>query len=288
LELKHIQIDGEDHYCDKTSLQSGPFPKEIKFDGKVVLSLHVPHHFSLKLAYMIEDFTSITEFKETNSSGLPFGQTLVSFFETTQHVHYSVLAMSVIIIVILTILLCCISYFKCPSCLQAILCCCTTARCGLKTTIENQISRRANLPYFHSTPDRANYAVNDPRARVQLLSELNQNPAETSVETSFSQNNQDAGQSGARTDQNAPIMKSQAEIFNQVGKVFNIVLVLGVHTRSVEGKCNNLPRMHPIKMEKYFGQLLALFNSLPQLTQFRQNFQILIGFSPQNNRPLLF
>ena len=38
--------------------------------------------------------------------------------------------------------------------------------------------------------------------------------AETFVETSFSQNNQDAEQSGAQTDQNAPIMRSQATISN--------------------------------------------------------------------------
>ena len=77
---QRIEIDGENRYCDQTSLQFGPFPKEIKVNGEIVLALHIPHHFSMKLAWMVEDFTSITKFKETNNTGTPFGQMVLGFF----------------------------------------------------------------------------------------------------------------------------------------------------------------------------------------------------------------
>ena len=106
---QHIEIDGEARYCDPHSLQFGPFPREIKVNGKIVLALHIPHHFSMKLAYMAEDFTSISLFKETNDNGSPFGQEIIGFFETAQPIHYSLFGMSIIVIIVLFTLFCCAS-----------------------------------------------------------------------------------------------------------------------------------------------------------------------------------
>ena len=56
-------------YCDQFSLQFGPFPQDIKVEGKTMLLIHIPHNVSMKLAHMASDFTAITQFKQTNSSG---------------------------------------------------------------------------------------------------------------------------------------------------------------------------------------------------------------------------
>jgi hypothetical protein len=199
---QRVEIDGEDRYCDQTSLQFGPFPQEIKVDDKVVLALHIPHHFSMKLAWMAEDFSSITLFKETNTTGTPFGQNIIGFFETAQPIHYSLLGMSCVVVLVLVILCCCASYLNCPSMLAKLFCCCSN-RCGLKQKVLNRTVHFDNLPV-------PNVSI-DPRAREQLLLEMNQNPMIPDSETSFMipQTSQ-ARQTGVRMVQGPPILKNQA------------------------------------------------------------------------------
>jgi hypothetical protein len=214
---QHIEIDGEARYCDPHSLQFGPFPREIKVNGKIVLALHIPHHFSMKLAYMAEDFTSISLFKETNDTGTPFGQEIIGFFETAQPIHYSLLGMSIIVVLVLFTLFCCASYLNCPSLLIRLFCCCSN-RCGLKQKVQariadqgNRVESQAHLGTFHSQQNPNNYSVNHPRANNQLLIEMEQNPIVPNAETSFMiQNDQHPRQTGARMVQGTPIVKNQA------------------------------------------------------------------------------
>ena len=145
---QHVEIDGEERYCDQNSLQFGPFPKEISVNGEVVLALHIPHHFSMKLAWMAEDFTSISLFKETNTTGIPFGQNIIGFFETAQPIHYSLLGMTFIVILVLVILFCCASYLNCPTLLARLFCCCSN-RCGLKQKVLNRIENPVHLALYH-------------------------------------------------------------------------------------------------------------------------------------------
>ena len=42
----HIEINGEEMWCDENSLQFIPFPRDIKVNGEIVLSVHIPAHFS--------------------------------------------------------------------------------------------------------------------------------------------------------------------------------------------------------------------------------------------------
>jgi hypothetical protein len=200
----HVEIDGEERYCDQNSLQFGPFPQEIRVNGEVVLALHIPHHFSMKLAWMAEDFTSISLFKETNTTGTPFGQDIIGFFETAQPIHYSLLGMTLIVILVLVILFCCASYLNCPSLLARLFCCCSN-RCGLKQKVLNRIANPVHLDPLPLP------SINHPRVNEQLLMEMNQNPMVPDSETSFMVPQPiQTRQTGARMVQGSPILKNQA------------------------------------------------------------------------------
>ena len=138
-----------------------------------MLSLHVPNHFSQKLAWVNEDFSSITTFKEKNSTNTPFVQDVIGFFETAQPIHYSLMATTCLVILVLSILCCCAIYMNCPALLAKLLCCCNN-RCGLKQRVQDRVAYCKN-----SQPPPA---VVNPRSRDQLLSGPNQ---DQDTETSF-------------------------------------------------------------------------------------------------------
>ena len=110
--------------------------------------------------------------------------------------------MSFVVVLVLVILCCCASYLNCPSMLAKLFCCCSN-RCGLKQKVLNRTVHFDNLPV-------PNVSI-DPRAREQLLLELNQNPMIPDSETSFMipQTSQ-ARQTGVRMVQGPPILKNQA------------------------------------------------------------------------------
>ena len=221
---QHIVVDGEARYCDPHSLQFGPFPWEIKVDGKTVLAIHIPHiPQHLKLAYMAEDFTSISLFKETNDTGRPFGQDIIGFFETAQPIHYSLFGMSFIVVIVLVILCCCTLYLNCPKLLIRLFCCCSNS-CSLKQKVLNRVAgqdrRVENRAHLDNNPGhrRNNYQVNNPRADERLLIDMTLNPTVPIAETSFNQNDQNAGQigvnmvrdTGARMVHGTPVIRDQA------------------------------------------------------------------------------
>jgi hypothetical protein len=193
---QRVEIDGEIRYCDQNSLEFGPFPKEIRVGGTIVLSLHVPNHFSQKLAWVNEDFSSITTFKEKNSTNTPFVQDVIGFFETAQPIHYSLMATTCLVILVLSILCCCAIYMNCPTLLAKLLCCCNN-RCGFKQKVQDRVAYCKN-----SQPPPA---VVNPRSRDQPVSGPNQ---DQDNETSFMIDRTDP--ESQTTDQDQPIIKNQA------------------------------------------------------------------------------
>ena len=196
---QRVEIDGEIRYCDQNSLEFGPFPKEIRVGGTIVLSLHVPNHFSQKLAWVNEDFSSITIFKEKNSTNTPFVQDVIGFFETAQPIHYSLMGMSCLVILVLFILCCCGFYMNCPALLAKLFCCCNN-RCGLKQMVQDRVV------YFQNSPPSP--AVIDPRSRDQLLPGSNQDQMAPDTETSFMVTRTSPARQ--TTAQGQPILKIQA------------------------------------------------------------------------------
>ena len=134
----HINIDGQARYCDQNSLEFGPFPREVKIDGKTVLSMHIPSHFSQKMAWVNDDFLSVTSYRDKNSTLDPFVRDMIGFFEKATPVHYSLMATTFVVVIVLAILCCCSIYMGCPSLLANLLCCCTN-RCSLKQRVQNRI-----------------------------------------------------------------------------------------------------------------------------------------------------
>ena len=59
-------MDNEKLWCDDKSLQFIDFPLEITIDGKFFLSVHVPQHFSMKMAQMTNDFEVVSQFQPLN------------------------------------------------------------------------------------------------------------------------------------------------------------------------------------------------------------------------------
>jgi hypothetical protein len=193
---KHVEIDGEMRYCDQNSLEFGPFPKEVRVSGVTVLSMHIPSHFSQKLAWVNEDFSSIMTFKEKNSTVTPFVRDVIGFFETAQPVHYSLMATTCLVLLVLTILCCCAIYMNCPSLLAKLLCCCNN-RCDFKQRVRNRVEycENAQLP-----PTVANS-----RSRDQPVSGPSQDP---DIETSFMLDQ--INPESQTMDQVRPIIKHQA------------------------------------------------------------------------------
>ena len=56
LEPTAVIVDGENMYCDDVSLQFIPFPQEITVNGKTILSVHLPQHFSIITSKMTDNF----------------------------------------------------------------------------------------------------------------------------------------------------------------------------------------------------------------------------------------
>jgi hypothetical protein len=193
---QHVEIDGEMRYCDQNSLEFGPFPKEIRVGGTIVLSMHIPNHFSQKLAWVNEDFSSIMTFKEKNSTVTPFVQDVIGFFETAQPIHYSLMATTCLVLLVLTILCCCAIYMNCPSLLTKLLCCCNN-RCGFKQRVQNRVEYCKNA---QPPPTVAN-----PRSRDQPVSGPNQ---DQDNETSFMLDQ--INPESQTMDQVRPIIKNQA------------------------------------------------------------------------------
>jgi hypothetical protein len=64
----NIIVDNEKMWCDDKSLQFIEFPQEITINGKTILSVHVPQHFSMKMAQMTHDFEVVSQFQPMNNT----------------------------------------------------------------------------------------------------------------------------------------------------------------------------------------------------------------------------
>lgn len=100
--------------------------------------MHIPSHFSQKMAWVNDDFLSVTSYRDKNSTLDPFVRDMIGFFEKATPVHYSLMATTFVVVIVLTILCCCSVYMGCPSLLANLLCCCTN-RCSLKQRVQNRI-----------------------------------------------------------------------------------------------------------------------------------------------------
>ena len=196
----NIEVDQENRYCDSHSLQFGNFPKNIKVAGKTVLKIKIPHHFSMRLAYMVEDFGKVTLFKEVNPSGDPFGQQIITFFEQAEPIHYSVFFLALACISVIILLVCCSLYFSCPKILLSMLCC-FKETCKAKERVQTRIHLLARARSLAGS----NYRVHEPTEDRQVTQELLALPIDRIIpdnqfsETSFTQ--LEPSQPGARLSQ---------------------------------------------------------------------------------------
>ena len=135
--------------------------------------MHIPSHFSQKIAWVNDDFSSVTTYKDKNSTMDPFVRDVIGFFETASPVHYSLMATTFVVIVVLAILCCCSVYMSCPSLLVKLLCCCNN-RCNLKQRVQNRVEYCENV--------RQQPTVTFSMSRDQPVSGASQDP---DIETSF-------------------------------------------------------------------------------------------------------
>jgi hypothetical protein len=92
-----IIADGEEIFCNDRSLQFIAFPQEVVINGKIILSVHLPQHFSLKMAKMSNNFDIISQFKPLNTTEPSLVQQAVNFFEVAQPIHWSFFTMLLIL-----------------------------------------------------------------------------------------------------------------------------------------------------------------------------------------------
>ena len=97
-------------WCDDKSLQFIDFPEEITIDWKTILSVHVPQHFSMKMAQMTHDFEIMTKFQPTNSTDPHLVQEIVSYFEVAETVHWSLFTLVIVLSLCILVLICFCSY----------------------------------------------------------------------------------------------------------------------------------------------------------------------------------
>ena len=109
------------------------FPKSILVDGKKVLSIAIPEHFSMKIARMTSDFEIISKFQPLNRTEPHLVEEIVEYFQVAESIHWSLLTMGIILTLSLFIMICFCSYIKCPTLMSKILqCCCSNTCCVLQ------------------------------------------------------------------------------------------------------------------------------------------------------------
>ena len=126
--------------------------------------MHIPSHFSQKMAWVNDDFLSTTSYKDKNSTLDPFVRDMIGFFEKATPVHYSLMATTFVVVIVLLILCCCLVYMNCPSLLANLLCCCTN-RCSFKQRVQNRIdychnSRPQPIVAYSTSRDQSIIRVN--------------------------------------------------------------------------------------------------------------------------------
>ena len=128
-----IQIDEQTFWCDDKTLQFVDFPKSILVDGKKVLSIAIPEHFSMKIARMTSDFEIISKFQPLNRTEPHLVEEVIEYFQVAESIHWSLLTMGIILTLSLFIMICFCSYIKCPTLMSKILqCCCSNTCCVLQ------------------------------------------------------------------------------------------------------------------------------------------------------------
>ena len=136
-----ITVDNKKRYCDQTTLNFIPFPESISIGKETVLKVAIPHHFSSKLDFLNSDMRSLSIFQQTNFTDPHFGNKVINFFQTAETIHYSFTFIAFVCIVLLSILICCACYIKCPSCLLHAFCCCANT-CCLKEKVRSREQQR--------------------------------------------------------------------------------------------------------------------------------------------------
>ena len=100
-----IQIDKQTFWCDDKTLQFVDFPKSILVDGKKVLSIAIPEHFSMKIARMTSDFEIISKFQPLNRTEPHLVEEIVEYFQVAEPIHWSFLTMGIILTLSLLIMI---------------------------------------------------------------------------------------------------------------------------------------------------------------------------------------
>jgi hypothetical protein len=190
-----IIVDGENMWCNDISLQFIPFPQTITVDGKTILSVHLPQHFSMKMAEMTHDFEIMSQFQPLNNTAPGPVQKVISYFEVAQTIHWSLFTLVIVSSICIILLMCFTSYLKCPSVISKILACCWNANCCLlkilsKRIRDNEVIRdmqeesvqMLNMSNLRPVPQIENVGLNQSRT-VFLPSAPN-----VSVDTAVSHN----------------------------------------------------------------------------------------------------
>jgi hypothetical protein len=170
----NVIVDNEEMWCDDKSLQFIDFPQEITIDGKTILSVHVPQHFSMKMAQMTHDFEIMTKFQPTNSTDPHLVQEIVSYFEVAETVHWSLFTLVIILSLCILVLICFCSYLKCPSIMRTIFSCCCAPTCCLLKCFSTRVHEREIL--------KNQQDQNVPEETTQMISMSNQRQIQTHIE----------------------------------------------------------------------------------------------------------
>jgi hypothetical protein len=138
-----IIVDEQKMWCDDVSIQFITFPKTITVNGKRILSVHLPQHFSMKMAEMAHDFQVMSQFTPLNTSAPGPVQSIISYFEVAQSIHWSVFTLAIVSVVCVVLLMCFTTYLKCPSVVSRILGCCWNAsNCCLLRVLSERVNER--------------------------------------------------------------------------------------------------------------------------------------------------
>jgi len=162
LEPKHIVVDGTRMWCDSQSIHFIEIPKLITINNKTVMTVHVPQHFSMKLAEMTHDFEVLSQFSDLNVTTTPIIQEIVNYFETAQPIHWSFFTLSIITFCSATLLLCFCCYLKCPKLMSKLFSCCCKETCCLLKCFNKRVLEKTSYRETISV-------TNDPDEGVQMI-----------------------------------------------------------------------------------------------------------------------
>ena len=129
MEPKIIQIDGQDVYCAVDNLNFRIMPTSITINDKIILAETIPAHLANKLDFMNDDLRAISVFTHTNTSKQHIGQQINTFFQNATPLHFSFIAIILVLFVFLLFIMTCLCYFKLPRLLFRLLCCCNANHC---------------------------------------------------------------------------------------------------------------------------------------------------------------